>query len=452
MKPNNEIIDQVKNETVEMLSRRNAPPVNLYIENSVLPAGAVINAQHQQIPVTANSVMVFADEDPLFNWGHNCRYFFYSVDNGTLIDEVPAQFPPYLVNAPATFELFHEMVRPPIEPPIWPRKPSLHKPIKIPYGNRFAILFSGASNNRHTNDLEFLYRTLIEHYAFRPENIYVLNYNGTLSYSGGASPTWPGDGTPYRMPVKGKGTRIDLDAVLDDLKNRLQLADLLLIHTNNHGGRAAESYLCTYSGPGYPAPEFAAKLATLPKFTHLVVMMEQCFSGGFSAPILAHSKAMHTSVATACNATSSSIGGANFDPFARDWIAAMTGHAPSGGALPHDPDANHNGRISAQEAYGYALAVKDPYDTPTYGQTSTTAGECHLAQRYIVIPWLPLTVAETLKPYEDKLPPDVYYSKLYHELGPSLEALEQEIQARENDLREQMAPRLAELVAEVMAS
>jgi hypothetical protein len=77
----------------------------------------------------------------------------------------------------------------------------------------------------------------------------------------------------------------------------LKADDLLLIHTNNHGGHnGTESYLCTYSGPDYLASDFAAKLGKLPKFNCLMVMMEQCHSGGFNAPILANSTATLTSV------------------------------------------------------------------------------------------------------------------------------------------------------------
>jgi hypothetical protein len=396
--------------------------------------------------------MVFADEAPLFNWGHPCRYLFYTADNGVLYKEEQAEFPPYLINPPESFELFHEMVPKPSETLLWP---PFHKPPrikKIPWGKRYAVLFSGASNNRHVNDLEFLYRTLIDHYAFMPENIYVLNFDGSINYSGVPHPVaaWPGDSTPYRMPVHGKGTRTDLDTVFDELKTRLQGSDLLLIHTNNHGGRSTESYLCTYSGPSYGATDFATELATLPRITYLMVMMEQCFSGGFVEPILAHSPALHTSVATACNATSSSIGGPSFDPFARDWIAAMHGQTSSGGSLVFDPDSNHNTRVSAQEAFNYANAVKDPYDTPVYNHSSVNAGACHLFQQYIIIPWLPVAVAEVLKPYEIKLPPDVFYTKVYHELGPSLEVLETEIEARDNMLREEMMPRVKEIVSEIM--
>ena len=159
--------------------------------------------------------------------------------------------------------------------------------------------------------------------------------------------------------------------------------DLLLIHTNNHGGHnGTESYLCTYSGDDYLASDFAAKLATLPKFYTLVVMMEQCHSGGFNVPILAHSPATYTSVSSACEELRSSIGGADFDPFARDWIAAMTGHTPYGGPLASNPDTDGSSKVSAREAHNYAVAVKNPYDTPVYGESSASAGNVFLGQRY----------------------------------------------------------------------
>ena len=68
-------------------------------------------------------------------------------------------------------------------------------PFKFRKGNRYAILFSGASNNRHTNDLEFLYRQLVDRFFFAEDNITVLNYDGTVNYSGWPKPvsSWPGD-------------------------------------------------------------------------------------------------------------------------------------------------------------------------------------------------------------------------------------------------------------------
>jgi hypothetical protein len=288
--------------------------------------------------------MVFADEAPLLNWGHACRYLIYDARSAELLEEVSAQFPPYLTNTPGTFQVFHESVRLATDHRFWYVRPKFRCPIRFKKGSRYAVLFAGAANNRHTNDLEFLYRTLRHLYNFEDKNIYCLNYDGTVNYSGAPMPVvnWPGDNTPYQMPVKGPGTKAALDAVLVDLKSKLKKDDFLLLHTNNHGGwdGPGKANLVTYSGPWYYAADFANKIGTLPRFHCLMVMMEQCHAGGFNAPILAQSPADHTSIASACLEPNNSIGGPQFDPFARDWIAAITGHDPYGAALAFNPDTN----------------------------------------------------------------------------------------------------------------
>jgi hypothetical protein len=364
-------------------------PSNLWIESEVLRRGHTIGARHQQIEIERDTVMVFADDEPLANWGHTCRYLLYEPENGELYRAVEAQFPPYLTERPDTFKPFHRPIK-------W-GKPDILWPIYRPWwrwpvrrvGHGYAILFSGASNNRHTNDLEFLYRVLVNDYSFDEDNIYVLNYNGTIDYSLGPHPVgnWPGDGTPYQMTVNGEGTKSEFENVVDELKGRLQPQDRLVIHTNNHGGLGTESYLCTYSGPDYDPDDFAAKVGELPNFNCLIVMMEQCFAGGFNQKIIDNSPANRTSVASAAIATQSSIGGPNFDPFAQDWISAIHQAQPDGGALSSDPDTNNNGKISAHEAYDYANLVHDPYDTPNYSESSASAGNCNLGATPIAIIW-----------------------------------------------------------------
>jgi hypothetical protein len=58
-------------------------------------------------------------------------------------------------------------------------------------------------------------------------------------------------------------------------------------------------------------------------------------------------------------------GGVNFDPFAEDWIAGITGLYESGSALTQTVDSNNDGRISATEAFNFANAVHHQGDTPT---------------------------------------------------------------------------------------
>jgi hypothetical protein len=224
-------------------------------------------------------------------------------------------------------------------------------------------------------------------------------------------------------------TKSVLDFVFSTLKGKLKANDLLLIHTNNHGGHnGTESFLVTYSGADYLASDFANSLGSLPKFNCLMVMMEQCHSGGFNAPVLAHSTAAFTSVSSACGELKNSIGGADFDPFARDWISAMTGNTPYGGALASNPDTDGSGKVSAIEAHNYADAVKDPYDTPVYSESSVTAGEYFLGQRYwYICPIFCRILVELLQPYYMRKPGPEFYAIMHERLLPALAPIEEKL-------------------------
>ncbi len=418
----------IKSNVVRSLSWTASKNTNLYIESKVLRRGKKILAYKQRILLKRDTIMVFVDEAPLYNWAHSCRYLLHDAKTGKLYKEVKAQFPPYMTTkAPKTYTPFHEPVRIADIEKYYPILPKLRCPIRWKNGQRYAVLYSGASNNRHTNDLEFLYRTLRDIYGVPAANIYVLNHDGTVNYNSGPKPVgnWPGDDTAYRLPVNGSGTKASLDSVFDTLKSKLRKNDLLLIHTNNHGGHnGTESYLCTYSGDDYMASDFAAKLGTLPKFHSLIVMMEQCHSGGFNAPILADSPALHTSVSSACEELRSSIGGAEFDPFARDWIAAMTNSTPYGGLLASNPDTNNSGKVSAKEAHDYADAIKNSYDTPVYSESSVLGGNAHLGRRYsYFLPKYCRFLLRTLRPYYALKPIPEFYEIMHKKLVPKLEKI-----------------------------
>lgn len=374
------LFDRIKNDALQRTSSTNEKPSNLYIQEEILPSGTIIQSQRQEIFLEQNTVLVFADDAPGFNWSHPCHYLLYELERPS-IKQVPAQLPPYLTEIPESYQMFHEQFPIPTEETTWnvPRSPGPSQEARK--GNGYAVLFSGASNNRHLNDLEFLYRTLMDVYGYLEDNIYVLNFDGTLNYAGNPKPVsnWPGDNTPYRIKVNAAGTKSELENVLDDLKLRLREQDSVFIHTSNHGYHdSTESLLIAYSPPDYSASDFAAKLATFPQFDSLNVMMEQCNSGGFNAPLVSASPARKTSVASACEELRPSKGGPHFDPFARDWIAAMNGSDPYGAPLSFNPDTDGNGGVTVQEAFSYASAIKDPVDTPVYDQSSPTAGDCRL--------------------------------------------------------------------------
>ncbi len=355
-----------------------AERTNLSLYEEALNAGEVIRAFSQEVTLPRDTAVVLADLAPQCNWAHACQWRLYDADTGKLYQIVAASFPPpQMWRSPQRVEAFHTPVQPIATARRGPRTISAARAPRLNVlanhpGQRYAILFSGESNNRHVNDFEFLYRTLVDVYAFAPANIHVLNHDGTLNYNGDPHPVgnWPGDpaatNTAYRMVVNGQGTRAAFQATLATLATQIRPADLLFIHTNNHGAGPCDGVndycMCAWTAAAgwaaYMVNDFVADLGVLPGFDALMVMMEQCRSGGFINPIINNTPARWTHVATAVQADDYSLGGDYFDPFALDWIAGIAGHEWDGSALPQTVDTDGDGMISAAEAFAYANAVR----------------------------------------------------------------------------------------------
>ncbi|MEO5329631.1 MAG: hypothetical protein H7829_15480 [Magnetococcus sp. THC-1_WYH] len=385
MKILNDVKEKIKKHAVSQLKLRNdANPenVNLYLNDVSLKQGdSLVLGLGRQVTVAKKSALVLVDHAPLRNWGHPCELMLYDADNGEHYETHASQLPPDSYHhTPKNYAAIHTPIAyPPVEKSQTVKLasiPQLDNAMANVTGKRYAILFSGMSNNRHLNDLEFLYRTLINVYQFDAANITVLNYDGTVNYAGDPQPavTWPGNNTAYTIKVNGQGTNVQLGAALDAIKGKLQSNDLLLIHTNNHGGgqpNDPEAWLCCYPNWGsFTATEFGNKIAALPTIASLIVMMEQCHSGGFQSAVISKSKASATSFAAACIATANSMGGPDFDPFAKDWIAGVTGSNPNGSALSQVvPNP-----ASAWDAFVYAKAVKVPGDSPVFADNPVNSG------------------------------------------------------------------------------
>jgi hypothetical protein len=445
---------RIRTHAFERLTYDQRQRTNLLASEHVFKKGESIGPEFQNIVATRSSLLVFVDDNPRANFGHDCRYLLYAADTGEFEREAAARFPPiHDARHPVQFEPFHEPVafekdkihfRP--HWPIW-RCPRI-----VPDGTRYAILYSGMTNKRHLNDMEFLYRTLIDLYGFDPANIYVCTYDCSRNTQDGLQVNWPGDNTPYRIIVNYQGNRAEFELAVDQVKAKIGALDTLLIHCNNHGdydGAPGTSFLCTYPNWGkYYNADFSNKLAQLPKFRQLIVMLEQCNSGGFNASILAKSTASATSVASAAIESQSSYVTAdgNWDPFARDWIAAQAGHDPFGGALAHNPDLNGNGKIEAEEAYGYAKSVQDPRDSPNFSETSEAGGDIGLGQEYLIWWWWCLLLKDSLQRPWHALPPQEYYAHLSR-IQPDLARLTAELDVTSNVLKKEMKGKIEALVA-----
>jgi hypothetical protein len=250
------------------------------------------------------------------------------------------------------------------------------------HGRRYAILLCGAPSARHLNDMEFCYRMLRQRHRFDDANIFVMHHDGTLSTVEGPAPElWPGNNTPYTMRVTHPGSIAAFQSVLQGLANPdtgLKADDLLFIHTNGHGdGISSVAYLRAFPGELYMAPQFARDLAALPRYRALLVMMQQCCSGGFNRPIVDASTARHTSVASAARARSESHASRDdpqWNAFARAWIAAQMGRDIDDKPLRGEVRARVDGLVDAAEAYRYAARCVRKLDTPSRLSSRTGAG------------------------------------------------------------------------------
>lgn len=370
----------------------------LYLDQREYKRGSKINIVSEEIRIDQPTYVVFVDDEPEKNFGHRCNYYLYNSETGKFIKKVPALFPHFRTDKADDLEKIENFRSSPLtmryirkkkmKITLDPGKLSAYRklsPFPLKFfvkGTRYAILYSGDSNGRHVNDIEFLYRTLLDVYGFDPENIFVLNYDGTVNYSpaywGGGQyepPVTDGfgaDGSAYRMVVNGEGNRTGFQDVINTLQGRIQSGDCLLIHTNNHGWYDGNGGFLSAYGPGvFYASDFAADLASLPSFRNLLVVMEQCASGSFATPILNNSPATNTVFQSAVPGDESSWGGWPFDPWAELWISAMAGVRGDGSPLVVSPDDNLDTKISSWEAYDYALSE----DNPVIEESSSSISE-----------------------------------------------------------------------------
>jgi hypothetical protein len=375
MKLNNKIQSQIQKDALQRLRKMKADKhTNLYLHDEVLAKGVTLKAVSLKVPIERETAFVFADLAPEYNWVHPCEYHLYDAKTGDLYKTVKASMPPSnivpLRKSVTGFHMPVKLIDTKKRRATWKKrmKPIANALSNAP-GERYAILFAGRADNRHTNDLEFLYRTLIDDYGFTAGNIHVLNHDGTLNYCGSPSPigNWPGDNTAYRMVVTGPGTRAGFQVAFNAIAAVIRPEDMLFIHTNNHGGGPCDPGITDYCmfvyDPNcafvpYYVNNFIADMGVLPQFEVLMVMMEQCRAGGFINPIINNSPATWTHFASAVVANDYSLGGANFDPFAEDWIAGIHGQYADGTGLAQVIDTNNDGRISAAEAFSYANAVR----------------------------------------------------------------------------------------------
>src|SRR6516164_4258804 len=101
-----EIFERVQVNALNEMSFSELQSTNLHIDRRVISQGELVGPEHLQIAARRASVLVFADDNPQANFGHDCRYLFYSAESGELAQTVHTQLPPWGTKPPESLVPF----------------------------------------------------------------------------------------------------------------------------------------------------------------------------------------------------------------------------------------------------------------------------------------------------------------------------------------------------------
>ena len=385
---------------------------NLYMDQWDVPKGTKLGPSFEHIVVDRDSILCFADHQPLANFSHPCAYLLHDAQNGELFAHVSARFPPYPKEGIHLMDLFYRAVKPAeVLAPVVRRRRSAGKGCALrfdgllsggdsgsgggssaggsgggasggsgpsggggmPAGPRCAILLAGYSDPHHVNDLELSWRMLTDTYQFNTDDIYVLVHNGTKQGAPFRNTNglrkWPGAVAPdntFLLQPRGKGSIKAFRWALGEVQKKLKDGGLLFIQVEGHGsikyGSGGGQFIETYpdganSGDCYLNSQMQADLQQLGGCGSLLVLMNQCYAGGFRDSVLLGSRATRTFFAAACEDNRVSVQTPDFlwNRFSRNWIEAEK---------QPDPD----GKVDASEAYTFCDSpARRGLDTPVMG-------------------------------------------------------------------------------------
>lgn len=84
---NENILRTVQTHAFERLTYAQRETTNLHIDMHIYNAGDVIGPKFQKITASKSTILVFADDEPLANFGHTCRYLMYESKTGNFLNE-----------------------------------------------------------------------------------------------------------------------------------------------------------------------------------------------------------------------------------------------------------------------------------------------------------------------------------------------------------------------------
>ncbi|MHA2226434.1 MAG: C13 family peptidase, partial [Candidatus Hodarchaeales archaeon] len=269
------------------------------------------------------------------------------------------------------------------------------------YSNNYAVLISGGYNqynahDRYWNDLKEMYAILVNLYSYNPNRITVIYKDGI--------------GEDSDMPVHYSATNANVTKVFTDLAGSITNQEKLFVFTTNHGGgfHPTDPYgnynyglidddgdepEAGYSEQGYGIDfnsdgdtldtvqidevlclyynqllrdDDLADLVDQINCEELIIVMEQCFSGGFIHDLSGNNR----TILTACIEEEFSWGAdteGDFDEFVFQFMVAVN-------TTNLVADANNDGKISMSEAFNYAAHEDSQNETPLYDDNGDQIG------------------------------------------------------------------------------
>jgi hypothetical protein len=242
---------------------------------------------------------------------------------------------------------------------------SLGLPEISPISQKYALLYSGGWQEdkayyRYWNDIVFMHTILLLH-GYPEENIYVIYKDGEGEYTN-ATVDYP-------------ATQASMETVFQELNQTLTSRDTFFFYTTNHGGTSG---LSTYHPNGgdhwLNKTEIAGWLDSI-TCHHMIIVMQQCFSGQVIPEISAPNRVIMTACTHAQMAFGCDTEG-QWDEFSYHFMSALIGTQLPGGIGDAWADfVVEDGKISMREAYLYAV-LHDSYgqETPLYDDDGDGVG------------------------------------------------------------------------------
>ncbi|WXG46214.1 MAG: DNRLRE domain-containing protein [Candidatus Atabeyarchaeum deiterrae] len=209
---------------------------------------------------------------------------------------------------------------------------------------------------RFYNDLMFMYDTLKSYCSYTDSEIYVLYADGNTPSSNNCYD--PGNAVPHVNVIDYNATKAALRTVFADLASKSDNQTFILIFMTGHGDHTEqESYTVSFSTWGQYIWDYefanATYLGRITSYDAECIVMEQCYSGGFTIDLQNGKRIIYTAVDHKSPSHSGSHNGHEYDEFAY-WFTD---------GLIHGDRPPYDGIIKLHEAWDYANS-NDTLDRP----------------------------------------------------------------------------------------